>query len=226
MSGVPYLRLFVFMTATISQSVSDDPIANFDNVQVWDCNPGIRQRWEISHSSYPQSNIFLQSDGKVLDILGYSNDTGGNLQVTTHLLASVLLSRDCEYVQVFSKTNTPWNQQFLYNESTNQIVSLMNGRCAEGAGSANTSGTNVDMAPCSNGKNQMFVYNKTDMTFRYGINSMLCLDAGSSANCSVAPNSGYPYCNSSLDAKTRVDDLVSRMTLEEKVRFSHTHHKN
>ena len=106
----------------------------------------------------------------------------------------------------------------MYSDTSMRIVSLMNGKCAEGAGSGNVSGTNVDMAPCSNGGHQKFMYNETDMTFRYGLNNMLCLDAGTSANCSMPPNSGYPYCNYSLDAQTRAEDLVSRMTMEEKVR--------
>lgn len=41
----------------------------------------------------------------------------------------------------------------------------------------------------------------------------LCVDAGSFANCSMTPYSGYPYCNSSLPAATRAADLASRLNV-------------
>jgi hypothetical protein len=63
------------------QRLDDDPIANFDNVQVWECHGGMRQQWQIIHKGYPNNNIALTSDGKVLDILTYSNDTSANLQI-------------------------------------------------------------------------------------------------------------------------------------------------
>ena len=47
--------------------------------------------------------------------------------------------------------------------------------------------------------------------------SGLCLDVGSSGSCMEKPWSTYPYCNYQLDANTRAMDLVSRLTLDEKV---------
>lgn len=64
--------------------------------------------------------------------------------------------------------------------------------------------------------NQKWEYNSTDGTIR-GKQSGLCMDVGSKANCSEQPWSSYPYCNYSLDALARAEDLVSRMTLAEKV---------
>ena len=32
----------------------------------------------------------------------------------------------------------------------------------------------------------------------------------------VAPHDGYPFCNTSLPLAARVDDLISRLTLDEK----------
>ena len=99
------------------------------------------------------------------------------------------------------------------------IISLMNGKCADAANSGNTSGTNIQMAPCTGAGNQKFVYNKADMTFRYSFNQTLCLDAGTAVNCTMGPCNTYPYCNVTLDAETRAKDLVSRMTLSEKVQL-------
>lgn len=93
----------------------------------------------------------------------------------------------------------------------------MNGKCANAENSGNISGTNMQMAPCTGAGNQKFLYNGTDMTFRYSFNQSLCLDAGTAINCTVEPYSTYPYCNVTLDAETRAKDLVSRMTLAEKV---------
>ena len=50
-----------------------------------------------------------------------------------------------------------------------------------------------------------------------GVESGLCVDVGSRASCQEEPWSGYPYCNPSLDPDTRAKDLVSRMTVDEKV---------
>jgi hypothetical protein len=40
----------------------------------------------------------------------------------------------------------------------------------------------------------------------------LCVDAGSTVNCSVAPFSTYAYCNASLGTDVRADDLASRLS--------------
>ena len=50
--------------------------------------------------------------------------------------------------------------------------------------------------------------------------SGLCLDVGSTGSCTEKPWSTYPYCNYQLDPKTRAMDLVSRLTLDEKVGVS------
>jgi hypothetical protein len=78
----PLAVLFTIVCA-VAQGVrlQDDPVANFDNVQLWQCNDGYRQQWKIVHDGYPNNNIVLTIDGKVLDILEWSNDTGANLQV-------------------------------------------------------------------------------------------------------------------------------------------------
>lgn len=105
----------------------------------------------------------------------------------------------------------------MYNDTSMTIVSLMNGKCAETANSGNQSGTNVQMAPCNGAGSQKFVYNKTDMTFRYSLNQTTCLDAGTAVNCTIAPYDTFRYCDYTLDADTRARDLIQRMTLEEKV---------
>ncbi|XP_065841345.1 uncharacterized protein [Oscarella lobularis] len=94
----------------------------------------------------------------------------------------------------------------------------MNKRCVEGHSGGKMAGTNVEMGRCNGESSQSWFYNKTDYTFRYGADMALCLDAGSSTNCSESPASQYPYCNCSLDAETRAKDLVSRLENVEKTR--------
>ena len=45
----------------------------------------------------------------------------------------------------------------------------------------------------------------------------LCMDVGSRGSCQESPWSTYPYCNPNLDTETRAKDLVTRMTIIEKV---------
>ena len=52
-------------------------------------------------------------------------------------------------------------------------------------------------------------------------NTSLCLTASTSQtmpNCSMSPFNSYPYCNQALSTEDRVNDLLSRMTLDEKVK--------
>ena len=50
-------------------------------------------------------------------------------------------------------------------------------------------------------------------------NKSLCLTAiyYPIPNCTQSPYNGYPYCNPNLPVDQRVNDLVSRMTMEEKI---------
>ena len=66
------------------------------------------------------------------------------------------------------------------------------------------------------GDNQKWTFNSSDNTIR-GVGSGLCLDVGSIVTCMDKPLSTYPYCNYTLDPLTRAKDLVSRLTLAEKV---------
>ena len=92
----------------------------------------------------------------------------------------------------------------------------MSGMCIDAQDSGKTVGTNVQLWSCSGSDNQKWTLSSADGTIR-GVQSGLCLDVGSRASCMEPPWSGYPYCNDQLDAETRAKDLVSRLTLAEKV---------
>ena len=122
-------------------------------------------------------------------------------------------------MQVFISTNTPWNQQFHYNTTTKQIVSLMNGLCVAASEDSSVSGTNVQMWFCANSTGQQWMFNEQDGTFHSGLSSSLCLDAGTTVNCTMTPYSTYPYCDDTQTVDKRVADLLSRMTLAEKTQL-------
>ena len=204
------------LIASSSQPV--DPIPPSTNVQVWTCSGGVSQRWITKTGSYPNNHIQLAVDTKVLDINGWSNDTGANVQVYRMCSPRMSSYATPRPIQVHTPTSKGWNQQFIYNTTNGKILSLMNKFCAEGLASMSFAGTNVVTAKCTGRLNQAWFYNKTDQTFRYGMNKSLCLDAGSSVNCSVSPLNKYPYCNYTLDAETRAKDLISRLQTAEKVK--------
>ena len=122
-------------------------------------------------------------------------------------------------MQVYTPTDTPWNQQFVYDAERHTIISKMNGHCVDAQEFGNTSGSNIYAWPCTYAPNEQFIYNETSGLFRYVQNPDLCLDAGTAVNCSMEPFSSYLYCNSSLDIEDRAADLMSRMTLTEKTQL-------
>ena len=114
------------------------------------------------------------------------------------------------------KDPTHQNQEWSLN-SNGTITSTMSGMCIDAQDFGKTDGTNVQLWSCSGNDNQKWSHDSADGTIR-GVQSGLCLDVGSKASCMDRPWSGYPYCDDKLDAKTRAEDLVSRLTLAEKVR--------
>lgn len=57
---------------------------------------------------------------------------------------------------------------------------------------------------------QQFAFDNATGVFSMAGGS-LCVDAGSTVNCTVAPFNTYTYCNSLLGAATRAQDLAGRL---------------
>ena len=142
----------------------------------------------------------VQQPNLVFDIDGPSNATGARI----HLWGSY---------------NPPVrNQQWLYNNATLRITSQYNGLCL---GVANAyPGAALALTPCTTNSTdslQQFTYSTSAHSFCLATDASLCLQAGDIfLNCSVAPFNRYAYCNTSLPIDFRIDDLVSRMTPDEK----------
>eukprot|EP01084_Bolivina_argentea_P263562 446130_1 len=77
---------------------------------------------------------------------------------------------------------------------------------------------------------QMAICNKTNINQQWiispdgyiisSLNKSLCLTVESPSilpNCTKPPNNMYPYCNQNIPTEQRVNDLVSRMSLTEKI---------
>lgn len=45
----------------------------------------------------------------------------------------------------------------------------------------------------------------------------LALATTPAVDCTSAPQSGFPFCNTALPVDARVSDLISRLTIEEKI---------
>lgn len=106
------------------------------------------------------------------------------------------------------------DQEYRYNPTTGQIASFW-GKCA--SVSASFPGIPVVLQACNvSDPRQRFSFDNSTgvLSMQAGDGSgPLCVDAGSSANCSMAPYNSYPYCNSSLGAADRAADLASRLNV-------------
>jgi len=149
------------------------------------------------------TTIRLKSDtSKCVDISNYGTDDGSNIWLFT--------------CHTNDTDPTHQNQEWTYN-SNGTITSVMSGKCMNSQNFGTTDGTNVELDSCSGTDDQKWIYKKgEDMTIRQ-VRSGLCLDVGSMADCTQKPWSTYGYCNYKLTADARAADLVSRITLEEKV---------
>ena len=75
----------------------------------------------------------------------------------------------------------------------------------------------LSMEPCDKSyKTQQFNYDTQSKYISLILNSSLCLTA-MKPNCSVKPFNTYSYCDQQLPSINRAKDLVSRMTLYEKI---------
>jgi hypothetical protein len=185
---------FLLFFAALSTGVA---LPDGTNIQIWSCSGSQRQQWSFGNDS----TVRLKVDNKCLDIEDYGTQNGANVWLSTCHLED--------------KTPSHQNQEWTYN-SNKTITSNLSGKCLDVSQLGNVSGTNVQLWTCTGSTNQQWIYNKADMTIR-SVMSSLCLDAGSSASCQMPPFNSYPYCDPKKDPETRSADLISRLTLSEKV---------
>ena len=174
-------------------------------LQLWPCAAGEKQSWLIQTDPYPNHTITLRQDQHfVIDISQFSNESDAIVQLWQR-----------------NAFKAAYNQQFRYDVESKQIVSLMNGFCLTVFGPDLHASASISMEKCSkaNQDRQMWSYHADTGTIEAN-NSGLCIDAGSAVvGCTVAPFSSYPYCNYTLSVPERVEDLIKRLTVDEKAQF-------
>lgn len=189
------LGAFAGLQLLRAQSIGDD-------AQLWACNASSpTQLWLVETSNdFPYAHITLSRSRDsttglylVLDIGAWSNKTGAEVHVWQN-----------------STGAKGYNEQWAFSGRGN-IISKMNSFCLSSA--ASTAGSRVAMQPCGSVASalQNWTYEQGTGLIRSTARPDLCLDAGSSANCSMAPFNGYTYCNPSAPVESRIADLVSRI---------------
>ncbi|XP_065825984.1 uncharacterized protein [Oscarella lobularis] len=173
-------------------------IPDSTNIDVWDCLASPRQRWQMMKDK----TVRLQANtSQCLDIELYGTSDGSNIWLSSCHTDDTLPAHQ--------------NQEWIFN-SNKTITSTLSGKCLDVANSGKVSGTNVQLWTCTGSASQQWTFNATSGAIQNAMNG-LCIDAGSTASCQMSPWSGYPYCDSKRSADDRAKDLISRLTLPEKV---------
>ena len=122
--------------------------------------------------------------------------------------------------QMFTLLNVSSSNAFLLNSNKFKAncLQVYDGNDDLGAdGKIPLAFNTLSMQPCDYSyKTQQFNYDPQTQHISLALNSSLCLTA-MKPNCTVKPFNTYPYCNQQLPSTKRAEDLVSRMTLYEKI---------
>lgn len=179
------------------------PVAVDDKLVLWTCDVGAsgRQQWDVGNSSSSPTAVSVRGGSLVWDIVGPSNNTGTGI-----------------HAWGYYPDNRP-NQQWLTSFAGGAASTIRSpwGRCLGVEGPAYF-GSAVVLVDCD--APQLFSFDNAtgvlsmqaapDANVSGGV---LCVDAGSVANCSTAPFSAYAYCNADLAPSVRAADLAQRLTL-------------
>ncbi|XP_065828934.1 uncharacterized protein [Oscarella lobularis] len=107
-----------------------------------------------------------------------------------------------------------------FDKQIGRIVQRTSGLCLDCSSYAKSRSWNVEIKECSGSDSQKWVYDegkKTVLCKEAALYRKMCLDVGATPTCADTPYSAFPYCNVSLDLITRTKDLVSRMTVAQKI---------
>lgn len=169
------------------------------------CTGDLTQLW--SYESDATIHLTWQDasygTGMCIDIPNYSNTTGTGLWL----------------YQCHTYDHTPGheNQEWTLN-SDGTITSNLNGLCLDLAVAFNATGSDIVINSCDQSSTQKFTWsNGTSNSTVVNVYSGLCLTSMPPGNCSIAPYNAFPYCNPDLYVTERVQDLISRMYVGEKI---------
>ena len=183
------------------------PVAVDDKLVLWTCDGGAsgRQQWDVGNSSSSATAISVRGGSLVWDIIGPSNNTGTGIHAWGYYSDG--------------RPNQQWLTSFGGGAQQPSTIRSPWGRCLGVEGPAYF-GAPVVLVGCDAGTAGLFSFDNAtgvislpaapDANVSGGV---LCVDAGSVANCSTAPFSSYAYCDADLAPEERAADLAQRLSL-------------
>jgi beta-glucosidase-like glycosyl hydrolase len=201
--GVFITFLVVFSLYVSCIDARSEGLPDSTKIQLYNCNGSFRQQWSTSYLSKDQTLRLDNDTNMCLDISGYGTQDRSRIWLY-----------GCH---TGDKDPTHQNQEFVWDTTTGTIKSTLSGKCLDAPNSPLVGATIVIMT-CSNTNTQKWTYSANDHSIR-NQNGGLCLDAGSPLprTCDEAPGKTLPFCNPSLSIATRVADIISRISLTEKI---------
>jgi len=172
-------------------------------IQLFPCNQtNDRQLWLLPNSDL---TIRLKADNKCLDISQYGTQNGAEVW----LYACHTEDKDPAH------QNQEWK---IMADGT--IRSTLSGKCLDVSNYGTSPGSIIQIWDCTGATNQQWKYSPTTGQL-VGVQSGLCLDAGSSLGrpCDLPSNQKYPFCDPSLPLPARVQDILSRIPLDQKIQL-------
>ena len=232
--GSPANRMLagIFVAVLCYLTDASSPVAVGDDLTLFFCNTSSgRQAWDYGNGTGSPFSISVrdQTPGLVWGMLmkcisiyhAYVARTAQTQEAQHHRYSRCL--RFADIIGPSNDTGTgihTWglyqplhpNQQWYFR---NGVIQSFWNKCL-GVTSKPSVGSPLVLVECSQAL--VFAFNNDTGTFSTHASDggSLCVAAGESVSCVSPPFSGYTYCNTSAPLAARIDDLVARMTPEEK----------
>lgn len=175
----------------------------FTNVQLWKCSASpATQTWLLNSSGLPagEARITLPAAPgpfRVWDLNGPANASG-------------------TLIHLYSVSPQNAAQRWHYDAAAGSISSPTFARDMCAAAQYPVAGASLVIERCSAADpKQAFSFDAATGTLALRADPTLCVDAGSFANCSTPPTSGFPFCDPAQPPLARAADLSARMATEE-----------
>jgi hypothetical protein len=177
----------------------------FPPVQLWHCGSPSTQRWALNSTGAPPASFRVAlSPTQVWDLSGPSNKSGTLIHIF-HPYPNA--------AQFWELQNATGGGVLLAS------AAYARGMCASAA--AAYAGAQLTLQPCRDAPAATSAFDFDAATGALALFSdpSLCVDAGSAANCSTPPTSGFPFCNPALGPDERAADLSARASVAELAAF-------
>ena len=170
--------------------------ATFVNLQLWTCNASNANQQFLVNGTFPRGPFHLISTapataGLVWDLNGPSAAAG-------------------TIIHLVPKFTDPYpSQQWELLPSGELKTLYAPSMCVTALGAP---GAQLQLGPCGGALPFSYAPATRLLSARLDDNTTLCADAGTTHNCSVAPYSGYTYCDRAAAPAARAADAVGRLS--------------